>query len=132
MATQQELQVQEKREIGKPEEATAAVNFYMPTTDIYESEDSLILVMEMPGVDKESLSVNLENDQLQLEGKIEMANYEGLEPVYTEYSIGHYKRTFTLSNRIDQDKISATFSDGLLTLTLPKAQELKPRKISIS
>lgn len=132
MATQQELQVQEKRETGKPEEATAAVNSYMPTTDIYETEDSLILVMEMPGVDKESLSVNIENDQLQLEGKIELANYEGLEPVYTEYSIGHYKRTFTLSNRIDQDKISATFSDGLLTLNLPKAQELKPRKISIS
>ena len=89
MATQQELQVQEKRGIGKPEEATAAVNFYMPTTDIYETEDSLILVMEMPGVDKESLSVNLENDQLQWEGQIEMRNYEGLEPVYSDYRIGH-------------------------------------------
>ena len=54
-----------------------------------------------------------------------------MEPVYTEYNIGHYTRSFTLSNQIDRERISALLDDGVLTLTLPKAQETKPRRISI-
>ncbi len=132
MARAQELQVQEKKEVDKPEEATTPLHYYKAPADIFETDDALILVMEMPGVDKESLSVDIENDQLRIEGKIELTNYEGLEPVYTEYSVGHYKRGFRLSNRVNRDKISATLNDGLLTLTLPKVEELKPRKIAIS
>jgi HSP20 family protein len=56
---------------------------------------------------------------------------KGMEPVYTEYNIGHYTRSFTLSNKIDQERISAQLDDGVLTLTLPKAQEAQPRRISI-
>lgn len=125
------LEVQEKKELAEKEEQTVPARYYVPYTDIYETEDDLTLVMEMPGVEKDNLDVKIEDDVLQIEGQIDFANYAEMQPVYTEYNVGHYTRRFHLSNRIDQDKISATVADGVLTLKLPKAEEAKPRKIKI-
>ena len=66
------------------------------------------------------------------EGRIDFAKYEGLEPLYTEYNVGHFARSFTLSNKIDQQQITAQVDDGVLTLTLKKVKEAIPRKIAIS
>ena len=101
------------------------------TADIYETEEALCVVMEMPGVEKKDLNVALESDALRVDGQIDFSKYEGMEPVYTEYNVGHYTRSFTLSNKIDQERISAQLEDGVLTLTLPKAKEAQPRRISI-
>ena len=87
--------------------------------------------MEMPGVEKNDINVALENDVLRVDGQIDFSKYEGMEPVYTEYNVGHYTRSFTLSSKIDQERISAQLDDGVLTLTLPKAKEAQPRRISI-
>jgi HSP20 family protein len=76
--------------------------------------------------------VNIENDLLRVEGRIDFAKYEGLEPLYTEYNVGHFARTFTLSNKIDQQQITAQLDDGVLTLTLKKAKEALTRKIAIN
>jgi HSP20 family protein len=89
-------------------------------------------VMEIPGVEKKDVEVNIENDLLRVEGRIDFAKYEGLEPLYTEYNVGHFARTFTLSNKIDQQQITAQLDDGVLTLTLKKAKEALPRKIAIN
>jgi HSP20 family molecular chaperone IbpA len=132
MAAQKELQVQEKREVEKPQETTVPARFYQPNTDIFEDEGSLTLVMEMPGVRKENVDITIEKNVLDVEGKIDFTQYQDLEPVYTEYNVGHYKRSFSLSSKIDQGKISAEMDDGLLTLVLPKAEEAKPRTIKIS
>jgi len=132
MATQKELEVQQKREVEKPQETTVPARFYQPNTDIFEDEGSLTLVMEMPGVQKDNVDITIEKNVLDVEGKIDFSKYEELEPVYTEYNVGHYKRSFSLSSKIDQSKISADMNDGLLTLVLPKAEEAKPRTISIS
>lgn len=132
MAAQKELEVQQKREVEKPQETTVPARFYQPNTDIFEEEGSLTLVMEMPGVQKDNVDITIEKNVLDVEGKIDFSKYEELEPVYTEYNVGHYKRSFSLSSKIDQSKISADMNDGLLTLVLPKAEEAKPRTISIS
>jgi HSP20 family protein len=98
---------------------------------VYETEDALTVVLEMPGVDRGSLDVALENDVLRVEGKIDFSKYQDLEPVYTEYNIGHYTRSFSLSNKVDQERISAQLEDGVLTLTLAKAAEARPRRIAV-
>jgi len=104
----------------------------VPYTDIYETDDALTLVMEMPGVRKDDIEVSIDDDVLQVEGHIDFTNYAEMRPVYTEYNVGHYRRRFSLSSRIDRNRISAGVDDGVLTLTLPKAEEAKPRTIRIS
>jgi HSP20 family molecular chaperone IbpA len=131
MATAQELAVRDKKELVSKEEKTVPGRYYVPYADIYETNEALCVVMEMPGVEKKDLNVALENDVLRVDGSIDFAKYEGMEPVYTEYNVGHYSRSFTLSNKIDQERISAQLDDGVLTLTLPKAKEAQPRRISI-
>ena len=131
MTTDQELQVQDKKELEKPEESTVPARSFVPPTDIFEDDDRLTLTMEMPGVSKDGVSINVEENRLSIEGKIDFAKYEGLEPVYTEYGVGHYQRSFTLSNQVDQTKISADLNDGVLELVLPKAEATKPRRIEV-
>jgi HSP20 family protein len=127
----QELQVQEKREVEKKQESTVPARAFLPATDIFESADALTIVMEMAGVDKKNLDVNVEDGILTVEGRLDFSKYEGMQPVYTEYNIGHYRRSFSLSSKIDQDRISAHMQDGVLTLLLPKGEEAKPRRISV-
>ena len=132
MATGQELQAQEKRELQRKDESTIPARTFVPTTDIYETDQALTVVMEMPGVDKASVDLNIENDVLTVAGHIDFSKYEKLQPVYTEYNIGHYRRSFSLApNRVDQGKIKAEMNDGVLTLTLPKAKQAKPRRIAV-
>lgn len=131
MAKAQELSVQEKKELTSKEEKTVPARYYVPNADIFETDEALTVLMEIPGVEKKDVSVNLENDVLRIEGKIDFSKYEGLEPVYAEYNIGHYARAFTLSNKIDPNGISADLADGVLTLTLRKAKEAMPRRIPI-
>jgi HSP20 family molecular chaperone IbpA len=131
MASAQELAVREKKELVTKEEKTVPGRYYVPYADIYETDDALCVVMEMPGVEKKDLNVALENSVLRVDGQINFSKYEGMEPVYTEYNIGHYARSFTLSNKVDQEQISAQLDDGVLTLTLPKAKEAQPRRISV-
>ena len=131
MADKQELQVQEKREVEKAQEQTRPMRAFLPTADIFETEDALTVVLEMPGVDRNNIDVNVENGVLMIEGRIDFSKYEGLQPVYSEYNIGPFRRSFRISSRIDQDKIKAEMRDGIITLTLPKAEEAKPRRIEV-
>jgi HSP20 family protein len=128
----QELQVQQKREVDKKQEPTAPAHTFVPATDIFETEEALTMVMEMPGTDKSDLDISVEDGVLHVEGRVNFDKYQGLQPLYTEYIIGHYRRSFSLSNKIDQNKISAEMKDGVLTLMLPKAEEAKPRRIAVT
>jgi HSP20 family protein len=131
MAQSQALEPREKKELVSKEEKTVPARYYVPNTDIHETEDALTVVMELPGVDKKDLSIDLENDTLRVDARIDFSKYEGLDPLYTEYNVGHFTRAFTLSSKIDQQQISAQLEDGVLTLTLKKSQEAMPRKIAI-
>jgi HSP20 family molecular chaperone IbpA len=131
MAGQQELQVQQKREVEKAQEATRPTRAFLPNADIFETEEALTVVLEMPGVDRDNINVSVENGLLTIEGRINFSKYEGLDPVYSEYNIGPFRRTFRISSRIDQDKIRAEMRDGVITLVLPKAEEAKTRRIEV-
>ena len=132
MDTKQELQVQQKRGLDKKEESTIPVRVFLPTADIYETQDALKVVLEMPGVEKGNVDVHVEDGVLNVEGRLDLTKYQGLQPLYTEYNIGHYSRSFRLSNKINQDKIGAELKEGVLSLTLPKVEEAKPRTIQVS
>lgn len=132
MAASQSLQVQEKKELVSKEEKTVPARYYVPTTDIFETDDELTVVMEVPGVEKQAINISVENDVLRVESRIDYSKYEGMEPLYTEYNIGHFARSFALSNKIDQQQISAQLDDGVLTLKLKKAQQAMPRKIAVN
>ena len=130
-AQQKPLEVQQKKELLAKGEKTMPARYYVPSTDIFETDEALILVMEVPGVDRKNVEVRLENDELKIEARIDFSNYDGMEPVYTEYNVGHFARTFTLPQVIDQSNIGALLNDGVLTLTLKKGQKAQPRKIEI-
>jgi HSP20 family protein len=130
MATQQEVQVQQKREVENERESTIPARRFMPVTDIFETDQALTVILEMPGVDKDSVDVRVENDVLSVEGQVDLSKYQGLAPLYIEYNVGNYARTFQLSSKIEQDRITAELKDGVMTLVLPKAEKAKPRRIT--
>ena len=129
---QQELAVREKRELATKEEKTVPGRFFVPTTDVYETEEALVVAMEVPGVGHEEVEVELKDDVLRVEGRIDFAKYGGVEPVYTEYNVGHWARSFALSDKVDRERIGAQLEDGVLTLTLPKTAAAKPRRIAVA
>jgi len=132
MSGSQELAVREKQELAQQEEKTVPGRYYVPAADIFETDEALTLLLEMPGVSKDNVDIQIENDVLRVEGKIDYSAYKEIEPVYTEYNIGHFARAFELSNKIDRDAITAGVEDGVLTLTLPKVKEAMPRKIPVN
>ena len=128
----QELQVQRKREVETKQESTIPARAFVPVTDIFETDQALTLKLEMPGVARDRVEVRVENDVLTIEGRVDLGVYENLRPLYTEYNVGNYARTFQLSSRIEQDRISAALKDGVMTLVLPKVERAKPRKIHVN
>jgi HSP20 family molecular chaperone IbpA len=127
-----ELLVQQKREVDGAEEATRPLRAFLATTDIFETEDALNVVLEMPGVAKENVDISIENGVLTVEGRIDFDKYQGLQPLYSEYNIGPYRRSFRLSSSVDQERISAEMTDGVITLLLPKSERTKPRVIKVA
>jgi HSP20 family protein len=132
MPDSQELQVRQKREVEKKTEGITPARVFVPVTDIFETPGALTVVLEMPGVDRDSIEASVEDDVVTIEGRIDFTKYESMQPVYTEYNVGHYARSFEISNKIDQSKISAQIKDGVVTLVLPKAEQAKSRKIQVS
>ena len=92
----------------------------------------MTVILEMAGVEKKDVSIALEDNVLRVEGRIDFSKYQDMKPVYTEYLVGNYARAFNLSGRIDRDGIAAQVDDGVLTLTLPKAKEAMPRRITVN
>ncbi len=129
---QLDLQVQQKRPVEKKQEATIPAREFLPATDIFETDQALTVVLEMPGVSKDNVNIRLENDVITIDGRVDFSNYEGLQPLYTEYNVGNYTRSFQLSSKIDQEGITAELKDGVMTLVLPTADKARPRKIPVS
>jgi len=111
------------------EETRSQERYITPPVDIYETTNGLVVTADLPGVAKEGLDLRVENNLLTIRGKATHAAPG--DPVYQEYGLVNFFRQFELNERVDQSKISAELKHGVLTLTLPKAEEAKPRKIEV-
>jgi HSP20 family molecular chaperone IbpA len=112
-------------------ERTRARRQYVPRADIYETDDNIIVVADMPGVDESTIDVTVEKNVLSINGYPEIERPDGHNLTYAEYETGDYVRNFTLSDQIDQEHIEAVVRDGVLRLTLPKAAPAKAKKIEV-
>jgi HSP20 family protein len=112
--------------------ATANERGYLvPHINIIETKDSFLLEAEMPGISKEGLEVLLEGNELTIVGR-RLTGVPGAGPVYRESSPRDFRREFVLDPSIDTSKLSATINQGVLTLTLPKTEKVKPRRIQVT
>jgi HSP20 family protein len=111
--------------------AAETCNYISPRVDIFENKDGYVLQAEMPGVNKEGLEVTLEGGELTLAGRRAEAP-AGLEPLHRESRPYHYRRVFELDPDIDTARIEASITQGILTVRLPKAEQVKPRKITVT
>ena len=121
-----------KQESNVTQEETRPGRTFVPNVEIRETDDSLWLWADMPGVEQGSVDVHLENGVLSIQGEVNMDDYADLAPAYTEYNVGNFKRSFRLSTVIDTEHIEAKMESGVLELQLPKAEEARPQRIPIS
>lgn len=117
------------KEMAAREETRSQETYVTPPVDIYETPDGLTVLADLPGVAKGALDVRVENNLLTIRGKNPPADPR--EWVYREYDLVNFFRQFELTDRVDQQKISAELKNGVLTLHLPKAEEAKPRRIDV-
>ena len=127
-------QQEQKQTENRPVRETAAQpqrGYLHPPVNVVETKEGYVLEAEMPGVGKDGLEVLLEDNELTIVGHRRPARIEGAQPLYRESVDRDFRRAFVLDPTIDTAKISARMERGVLTLTLPKAEKVKPRKISV-
>jgi HSP20 family protein len=108
-----------------------AGQFVTPVASVVEDGDVYLLRVEMPGVNKEGLEISVENNELTITGRRSLPQIEGTL-IHRESRPENFRRVFELDPSIDTSKVSARIDQGVLTLTLPKAEQVKPRKITVS
>ena len=131
-AEAKELKVKEKQEVTTDAEQTRPGVVYTPDVDIFESDTDITLLADMPGVNTDNLNIDLRDDVLTLTGDAITDVGDTEKPVIVEYGVGKYHRQFTLSEVVDQAKITAELKDGVLRLVLPKVEKAAPRKITVT
>jgi HSP20 family protein len=106
---------------------------WSPALDLYQSNDNVIAVVELPGMRKEDIEISLHDGTLTVSGERKRENSSnGDKAERTERYVGTFRRTIALPTRVDAGKVSATYRDGVLTVSLPKAEEVKPKQIQVS
>jgi HSP20 family molecular chaperone IbpA len=132
------LKKREEQSLAKTEarspaemERTRERTVFIPRTDIYERDDALLLVADMPSVDENNVDINVERRVLTVTGRVASEPIADHRLTYAEYETGDYERSFTLAEEVDIDKIEATVKNGVLRLVLPKSEAAKPKKISV-
>jgi HSP20 family protein len=126
-----EIQVKPKHEVTSKTEQTRPGIVFTPSVDIFETERELTVLADLPGVTPKNLTIDLRENTLTLTGQVEPFEKTHEQDILVEYEVGKYYRQFSLSNVIDQSKIDAKLTDGVLRLTLQKVEEAKPRKIEV-
>ena len=110
-------------------------NGWTPALDLYQNNDNVVAVVELPGMRKEDIEISLQDGTLTIGGERKSEtgdNGNGENAARTERFSGKFRRSITLPTRVDANKVNATYKDGLLTVTLPKAEEAKPKQIQVN
>jgi HSP20 family protein len=115
----------------KTEPVRAAQTYFTPRVDVWETPSELLFHADMPGVKPEDVSLHYENGVLTLRATVQPATPHN-KSFLQEYAVGDYYRTFTVNEEVDPGKIHAQFKLGVLTVKLPKREEVKPRQIAIT
>jgi HSP20 family protein len=131
-SSSKELKVQEKKEVGTASEQTRPGGVFAPQVDIFETDQQITLLADLPGVAPENLTVDLRDNILTLTGEVISLENADEKELFIEYEVGRYYRQFTLSDIIDQKRIDARLKDGVLRLTLPKVEKASPRKVTVT
>ena len=126
-----ELKVREKQEVTGPAEQTTPGLVFTPAVDIFETEKEITLLADMPGVKAGDLNIDLRDNTLTLLADVAPTDNKNEEAILVEYETGRYYRQFTLGEMINQEKIDAKLTDGVLRLALPKIEKATPRKITV-
>jgi HSP20 family protein len=129
--TQTGIQKSESSDMPSAPEQTRPGPVYTPATDIFENEHSITILADMPGVRAKDLQIDLRENVLTLAGRASVSESPSAWDVLREFRSGTFLRQFTLSETIDQTKIDAKLTDGVLRLELPKVENAKPRQITI-
>src|SRR5438876_9586662 len=116
-----DIEARPKQKIERREESTRPGAYFHPAVDIFEAADELVLLADMPGVSPDSIDVNLEGDQLTIEGRIKPEDYEGLTPLHVEYGVGGFWRRFPVGEAIAREGTTAPLKGGVLARHRPKA-----------
>lgn len=132
MTDSKEIKVKEKQEVTTPAEQTIPGLVFTPEVDIFETDQAITLLADIPGVKPEKLNIDLRDNILTITGDVDRLQTADEELLVMEYETGRYYRQFTLSEVIDQTKIDATLNLGVLRLSLPKVAKAAPRKIAIT
>jgi HSP20 family protein len=103
----------------------------VPAVDVTENESGITVKADLPGVSRDNLHIRVDGETLTIEGQVNLGAVDGLEPVYAEVRTAQYKRSFVLSRDLDTSKIDATMKNGVLTLTVAKLEQAKPRRIPV-
>ena len=131
MCAEANITEKQQAERGQEVEAASAQPVFLPCTDIFEREDAIVVLADMPGVGPDSVEVDLAGNELTISGRVGDMSVEGHSLSYREYETGDYQRRFRLSGGIDADKMEATIKNGVLQVVLPKSKEAQPHKISV-
>jgi len=132
MTDSKEIKVKEKQEVTTPAEQTIPGLVFTPEVDIFETDQAITLLADIPGVKPEKLNIDLRDNILTITGDVDRLQTADEELLVMEYETGRYYRQFTLSEVIDQTKIDAKLYLGVLRLSLPKVAKAAPRKIAIT
>ena len=106
--------------------------YYQPDVDIYEQEDSIVLFADLPGAAPETIEVDYHDGELSIQAEVKPRQETNTAFLRREYGIGNYRRAFRITEPVDTEQISAEFTNGVLTVQLPKVQAAKPRRIAVS
>jgi HSP20 family molecular chaperone IbpA len=126
-----DMQVSQKQEVSATAEQTRPGTVFTPAVDIFEAENAITILADMPGVAPDSLDIDLRENVLTLSGEVKDPENDRESTLLGEYEVGSFYRQFRLGNAIDQEKIDAKLTDGVLRLMLPKAEASKPRRIEV-